>query len=265
MPSLNPEAIKSRFNRAMPERRRKFRETFEEFRSKIFHEHNYPRKYPARVFQLTADELGLRLDMAEESVTKLLDSGWKPSAANEIKSVFLKTMGTLDPEEDPTSDLYAAAKNAHSDIGQPDPPDRETIAYKLGDFNRRKSDACISNLETHVVKENDPVVPTINNYGPSAQQFGNNNLANVASSLNIDQRSIRQVIKEVRSHLDDFPEDKREEVSDYADALSEEMAQGEPRPARLRSALGNIGRLAGEAGLKVITALTAGVVQGLNG
>src|SRR5258708_5205884 len=109
MPPLTPEAIKIRFNRAMPERRRKFRDAFADFRSKIFHEHDYPRKYPESVFQLAADELGFRLELAEECVTKLLDSGWQPSLANEIRSVFLKTMGTLDPEEDPTSDLYAGS------------------------------------------------------------------------------------------------------------------------------------------------------------
>lgn len=107
--------------------------------------------------------------------------------------------------------------------------------------------------------------PTINNYGPSAQQFGDKNVANVASDVNVDRRSIQQVINEVRSHLDDFPEAKREEVSDYIDALSEEVERPEPRTARLRTTVGNIGRVAGEAGLKVITALAAGVVQGLSG
>jgi hypothetical protein len=34
MPSLTPEAIKTRFNRAMPKRRRKFRDAFADFRSK---------------------------------------------------------------------------------------------------------------------------------------------------------------------------------------------------------------------------------------
>jgi hypothetical protein len=107
--------------------------------------------------------------------------------------------------------------------------------------------------------------PTINNYGPSAQQFGPNNVANVAENVNVDQRSIHQVINEVRARIHDFPEDKREEVSDYVDALSEEVERSEPRPARLRTTVGNIGRVAREAGLKAITAITAGVVQGLKG
>jgi hypothetical protein len=106
--------------------------------------------------------------------------------------------------------------------------------------------------------------PTINNYGPSAQQFGPNNVANVAENVNVD-RSIHQVINEVRARIHDFPEDKREEVSDYVDALSEEVERSEPRPARLRTTVGNIGRVAREAGLKAITAITAGVVQGLKG
>ena len=265
MAALTPDAIKTRFNRAMPERRRKFRETFEAFRGKIFHEQDYPRKYPERVFQLAADELSLRLEMAEDGVAKLLDSGWRPSVPDGVRTAFLTSMGTLDPEEDPTSDLYAAAAKAHSDVGSPDPADLQTVAYRLGEFNRRKSEACIANLETHVVKEKEPAAPTIHNYGPSAQQFGDNNVANVASNVNVDRRSIHQVINEVRARLSEFPADKREEVSDYIDALSEEVERSEPRPARIRTTVGNIGRIAGEAGLKIITAITAGVVQGLTG
>jgi hypothetical protein len=262
---LTPDAIKTRFNRAMPERRRKFREAFDEFSSKIFHEQDFQRKYPERVFRLAADELGIRLGMAEDGVAKLLDSGWRPSTANEIQVVFLASMGTLDLEEDPTSDLYAAAAKAYSDVGLPDPSVQQSVTYRLGDFNRRKSEACIANLETHIVKENNPIGPTIHNYGPSAQQFGDNNVANVAGNVNVDMRSIHQVINEVRDHLDEFPADKREEVSDYVAALAEEVERPEPRPARLRTTIGNIGRVAGEVGLKVITALTAGVVQGLKG
>jgi hypothetical protein len=265
MPPLTPEAIKTRFNRAMPERRRKFREAFAEFKSKIFHEPDYQRKHPERVLQLAADELGVRLEMAEKGVEKLLGSGWRPTVADELKTVFLKSMGTLDPEEDPSSDLYAVAAKAHCDVGLPDPPDNQTISYRLGDLNRRKSEACISNLETHVVKENEPAAPTIINYGPSAQQFGNNNVANVASNVTVDKRSIHQVINEVRSHIDDFPPDKREEVTDYVDALTEEVERDEPRASRLRTTIGNIGRVAGEAGLKMISAVTAGVIEGLSG
>lgn len=170
MPPLTPEAIKTRFNRAMPERRRKFREAFEDFRDKIFHEHDYPRKYPERLLRLTEAELGVRLEMAEEGVEKLLDSGWRPSLANEIRTVFLTSMGTQDPEEDPTGDLYAAAAKAYSDVGSPDPPDQQTVSYRLADFNRRKSEACIANLETHVVKDNDSPAPTIQ---PTTPNFSN--------------------------------------------------------------------------------------------
>jgi hypothetical protein len=106
--------------------------------------------------------------------------------------------------------------------------------------------------------------PTINNYGPSAQQFGDKNVVNVADNFTVDRRSIHKVINEARSRLDDFPEAKREEVSDYIDALSEEIERPEPRLARLRTSVGNIGRVAGEAGLDLLTALAAGVVQGMS-
>jgi len=106
--------------------------------------------------------------------------------------------------------------------------------------------------------------PTINNYGPSAQQFGPSSVANIASSINIDRRSIHQVINEVRARIADFPTERREEVAVYADDLAEEIERPEPRAARLRTIVGNIARVSGEASLHVITALTAGVIEGLS-
>jgi len=61
--------------------------------------------------------------------------------------------------------------------------------------------------------------------------------------VTIDSRSIKQAIEIVRTHMAEFPEPYRDEVDHHLETVEEELQRYEPRPSRLKTALGAIGRL----------------------
>ncbi len=261
---LEPKQVQDAFSRAMPGMRREFAKTFADFRAKIFHQADYMRQYPVKVLELTGDELTRRHQHAAMLVRRLLDSGWKPTLAGEIRTVYLGCFGTTDFREDPSSDLYEKARNAHSDIGQPDPPTHETVVYRLGEIQTQVSNEMMADLETHVVKETQPTNITHNtftNHAPvGAQIVGNDNVVNVEQHITFDARSVSNAIAVVKQHLDDFPADERGDIQTYIAEVEDELTQSAPRPSRVKASLAAIGRVAGTAGLEVVKAAMDGAV-----
>jgi hypothetical protein len=89
-----------------------------------------------------------------------------------------------------------------------------------------------------------PVMPSpIINYGPvGSQQIGDRNTAYVRQIVDIDRRSFDQAIEVIRAHIAEFSESNRDEVEHHLDTVQEELQRPEPRPSRLKTALGAIRR-----------------------
>ena len=260
--ALTPEQIKTAFNKAMPGMRREFARQYQEFRDTIFHVPNYPRLYPERILQLTGDEMRRRQLFAGELVVKLLDSGWTPDVQSRIREVFLACFGTTDWREDPTSDLFAKAKSAYSEVGLPEPGVHDTVVYRLRVIQSDAAQEAMSMAETHVVKENHPTYIFHNN-APSAQQIGNYNVANVGQFIAFDHKSIACAIQVVREHINDFSPADRDDVETHASEVEAEMTTSAPRASKLKASLNAIGRVAGPASLEVVKSAVEGAVSGI--
>ena len=110
------------------------------------------------------------------------------------------------------------------------------------------------------------IAPTINNYGSiGAQQFGDRNAAHVSQSINIDQRSLEQVVQAVRVHLAEFSDENREEAEHHLETITEELEAPNPRPTRLRGALRAIRRLTPLAGAAAKAAIETAIEAAMKG
>ena len=261
---LEPKQIQDAFSRAMPGMRREFAKTFATFRATIFRDSDYMRQYPEKVLELTGDEVTRRHKHAATLVRRLFHSGWKPTVHGEVRTVYLGCFGTTDFREDPSSDLYEKARNAHSDIGQPDPPTHQTVVYLLGEIQSQVANEMMTDLETHVVKEPQPTNITHNTFTNDApvgaQVVGNENVVNIEQHITFDARSVSNAIAVVKQHLDDFPAAERGDVQTYVAEVEDELTQPAPRPSRVKASLAAIGRVAGSASLEVVKAATDGAV-----
>lgn len=244
----------------MPEMRSKFRRAFRAFHEKMSHTASYTIIYLDRLIELLEDETNARMAMVEKGVRDLLDSGWKPTAQESIKTVYLKMFEVRDHAQDPTSDLYALAEQGNELIGQPNPTGPQAPRLRLGRIQVDAYDASVARMEAHVVKEEPHPGPVF--HGPTQYVVGDGNTAHFTNiSGNIDARSIHHAVTTVREHIGEFAEEDRDDVQAHLATVEDELKKPEPNAGRLKASWRAVQKLVGAGASAALSAAIDSVVK----
>jgi flagellin-like hook-associated protein FlgL len=223
---LTPEMARETFQSAVPARL----EDFEEVAAKCLQEasrRNDPqRTYLAMIMREAKKELRHRLNMANERVRQMIDSGWVPKdAAERIDSVYRNMFSQENHwNRNAFNDLYAAIQGAHARVGiGPTLEEHQIYVLEFSQYNVDVATEFAHDLEFYMAAKqpNNGNVTNLTLQG-DVNYLQTGGTANVVQNIGANAGEIVDALLKLKAAVNESSEKNASAIVDLIDKTIEE-------------------------------------------